>query len=654
MNGEPYTVLGVMPRNFPFPDRLTAFFWPSALGTEVTQRGSHYLAVVARLKPGVTLAAAQAEMQTIARRLEAEYPGTNTKIGTVVVPLREQITEDVRAALLVLLVAAGCVLLITCSNLANLMLARSTGRQRELAVRSALGAGRARLVRQMLTESSILALLGGVVGVAVAHAGTRLLETLVPQGLPGSSLVIDGRVLAFSSSATALTALLFGLLPALKSARVDWNGALTQGSRGGIGGPSRWVRNTLVVSEVALAIVLLVGAGLMIETLRRMRGAETGFRPDHLLTLRLTLPAPEYPDQQKRAAFYAAVLERVQRLPGVRSAAFAGTLPFTSAGNTYFYAIDGRPEPGPGNTQDALYRPVTRDYNNTIGARLMEGRWFTVEDHAKAPLKDLPVSMIRSMDRIVDEHLEGRNLHDAADDLCRLGAVARLPRNLWRVVVPGTAARARDWAENGAWRDHAASGADVRGTGAEADRSRFDCGVGGFAGDRPGDADHALRGCARRFADLPDRDSTSWHGRAGGLLPPRTPGGSCGPDDRFARGIRRGATEPSPVPLPKLAPADEPCPLLPLPLLPLLVPRHLDRLQLPLVRPLRIVLELLQFRHPPVQIREPHLQGVHLRMSVVQRDPDILRVVPTQPHRWPPLPYSASSASSVVKFTASL
>jgi putative ABC transport system permease protein len=386
MNGEPYTVVGVMPRSFHFPDRQTAFFWPSGLDAQATMRGNHFFTVVARLKPGVALKSAQVEMQTIARRLEAEYPETNTRIGVVVVPLREQIAGDVRAALLVLLAAAACVLLIACSNLANLTLARSAGRRRELAVRSALGAGRARLVRQMLTESSILALLGGVVGVAVGYAGTSLLETLVPEGLPGSSLAIDRRVLSFSAAATALTALLFGLLPALKSARVDCNDALKQGSRGGIGGRSRWIRNALVVSEVALAMVLLGGAGLMIETLRKMRGAETGFRPDNVFTLSLTLPPAKYPDQQRRAAFYETVLERVRALPGVQSAAFAGTLPFTSAGNTTFYAIEGRPEPGPGNAQDALYRPVTRDYIKTIGARLVEGRWFTTEDPARSPL----------------------------------------------------------------------------------------------------------------------------------------------------------------------------------------------------------------------------------------------------------------------------
>ena len=384
MNGEPYTVVGVTPQSFNFPDRLTSFFWPATLDSAATVRGSHYLNVVARLKPGVSLQSASTEMKTIARRLETQYPGTNTHIGAVVVPLREQIAGDVRTALFVLLGAAGCVLLIACSNVANLLLARATGRQRELAVRSALGAGRTRLVRQMLTESLVLAALGGSVGIAAGYAGTRLLEALVPSGFPAGALAMDAPVLLFSLAATALTALVFGLLPALSSTRVALNDALKQASRAGVGGRNRWMRNGLVVSEVALAIVLLTGAGLMIQTLHNLRTAEPGFRSDHLLTLRLLLPAAKYPKQEQRMAFYEAALQHVRTLPGVRSAAFAGNLPFTATGNTNGYAVDGRPAPQPGDAQDALYRPVTRDYFSTIGATLLQGRFFTVEDHARS------------------------------------------------------------------------------------------------------------------------------------------------------------------------------------------------------------------------------------------------------------------------------
>ena len=382
MNGEPYTVVGVMPQSFNFPDRLTSFFWPAMLERDATVRGSHYLNVVGRLKAGVSIQQASTEMQTIARRLELQYPGTNTHIGAVVVPLREQIAGDVRTALFVLLGAAGCVLLIACSNVANLLLAKATGRHREFAVRSALGAGRTRLMRQMLTESGVLALLGGCVGIAAGYAGTRLLEALVPSGFPAGALAMDAPVLLFSLAATALTAIVFGLLPAMTSTRVELNDALKQASRAGVGGRNRWMRNALVVSEVALAIVLLAGAGLMIQTLHNLRTAEAGFRSDHLLTLRLLLPAARYSSQEKRMAFYEGVLQHVRALPGVRSAAFAGNLPFTATGNTNGYAVEGRPDPEPGSAQDALYRPVTREYFSTIGATLAEGRFFTADDRA--------------------------------------------------------------------------------------------------------------------------------------------------------------------------------------------------------------------------------------------------------------------------------
>jgi putative ABC transport system permease protein len=385
MNGEAYTVLGVMPPGFHFPNRDVAFYWPSGLDAEASTRGSHFLTVVARRKPGVTLERAQSEMTTIARRLETEYPETNTKIGAVVVPLRDQITGESRRALLVLLGAAACVLLIACSNLANLLLARGAERRREIALRKALGAGEGRLIRQLVTESMVLALFGGAAGVFLGYAGVHLLKGLVPQGWPGSGVAIDGRVLAFALAATVATVILFGLLPAMKSARIDLNDALKQGSRTGIGGRSQWIRGALVVSEVALAVVLLVCAGLMIQTLHNIRGAGLGFHTDHLLTFRL-LPAAKYPDQQKRAEFYESTLSRLAALPGVRSAAFAGNLPFTSMGNTVSYLIAGRPDPPPGHAQDTLFRPVTRNYFSTIGAVLKEGRGFTPDDRPSSPL----------------------------------------------------------------------------------------------------------------------------------------------------------------------------------------------------------------------------------------------------------------------------
>jgi predicted permease len=252
-------------------------------------------------------------------------------------------------------------------------------------------------------ESAVLAMAGGLLGIGLGYSGMRLLERLVPQGLPESSLALDARVLSFGIAATLATVLLFGLLPALKSTGAGLHDALKQGGRGGIGGAGRWVRNALVSGEVALAMVLLVSAGLMIRTLHNMRSAPAGFRTEHLLTLRLALPVLSYPDAEKRAMFYQNLLDRIQVLPGVRSAAFAGNLPFTTIGNTFSYLIDGRPAPPPGNVQDALYRPVTREYFSTIGASLKEGRTFTAEDRATAP----PVA-------VINEHMARLHWGDAS------------------------------------------------------------------------------------------------------------------------------------------------------------------------------------------------------------------------------------------------
>ena len=297
-------------------------------------RGNHFLTVTARLAPGVSLDRAREDMDRIARGLAAAYPEENTNIGAVVVPFRDHISGDARTSLVVLFVAAGCVLLIACANLANLLLAKAGTRQREIAVRKALGASPMRLVRQLVTESALLAVIGGAAGIGLGHLGTRLLEDLVPFTLPVSSLTIDFRVLLFTAAITFATVLLFGAVPAFTSARVDVNDSLKRESRGAVAGLTRRTRHALIVAEVTLATVLLIGAGLMIQTLHNMRTEDLGVRPDHLLTLRVALPPARYADQTARAAFYNQVLERVRALPGVRSAAFAGNLPLTSMGNS--------------------------------------------------------------------------------------------------------------------------------------------------------------------------------------------------------------------------------------------------------------------------------------------------------------------------------
>ena len=386
MNGEAYAVVGVMPASFAYPDRDNTFFWPLDLAPQRNNRGNHFLTVTARLAPGVSVEQARADMDRIAKGLAVAHPADNANIGAVVVPLRDQIAGDARTSLIVLFAAAGCVLLIACANLANLLLAKAGTRQREIAVRKALGASPLRLVRQLVTESALLAVIGGAAGVALGHLGTRLLEDLVPFTFPESSLAIDHRVLLFSGVVTFLTVLLFGAVPAFAGARVNVNDSLKREPRGAVASLTRGTRHTLIVAEVALATVLLIGAGLMIQTLSNMRNVDLGLRPDRLLTLRVALPPARYKDQSARAAFYRQVLERVRVLPGVRSAAFAGNLPLTSIGNSTAFAIESRPDLPSGGVQDTLYRPVTRDYFLTIGATRLEGRDFSADDRPDSPL----------------------------------------------------------------------------------------------------------------------------------------------------------------------------------------------------------------------------------------------------------------------------
>jgi predicted permease len=384
MNGAPYTIIGVMPRDFLFRNREHDYWIPAGFPPSArNNRGSHFLNVVARLKPGVSLAQAREDMTAIAKRLERQYPDNNSGLGAVVVPLREELLGNTRTALLVLMCAAGCVLLIACANLASLLLARAVARRREMAVRAALGAGRGRLVRQMVTEGMLLSFCGGVLGLAVAMGGMQLLATLAPIGFAtGRGVHVDATLLFFTLGLSALTGLLFSAVPALQVAGASLNDALRQGGRGGTGGRGTATRDGLVVLEVAAALVLLVGAGLMLRTLARLRAIEIGFRPDHLLTLRTTLPAAKYRNLQ--LAFFNRVVEGVRALPGVEDAAYGSMLPFLSPGNTQVYRVEGRPLP-PGEAGDALLRVATNDYLKTLGVRLVEGRLPDARDGDGAP-----------------------------------------------------------------------------------------------------------------------------------------------------------------------------------------------------------------------------------------------------------------------------
>jgi predicted permease len=380
INGLKYSIAGIMPRDFAFRNRAMDVWVPMHFSPgDLVSHDSHNLNVVARLKPGVTAAQAQQEMNAIQLRMNVEFPG-NLKIGAAVVPAREEMVGDTRIELLILMGAAGCVLLIACANLAGLLLARGVRRQREMAVRSALGASRGRLVAQMMAEGGLIALAGGILGVAVAPLAMKVLAALVPATLPASAAPgIDPRVLAFAFLLSLVTGAGFSILPAWRTSRVSLNDALKQGGRGGIGGNGAGLRDGLVVLEVAVAMVLMVGAGLMLRTVAQLRAVEIGFRPDHLLTLRTTLPLGKYREPEKRIGFYHRVLDGVRALPGVQSAAYSSMVPFGSTGDTQSYQFEGLPQL-PNDPGDALLRASCGDYLQTLGVRPIEGRLLNQHD----------------------------------------------------------------------------------------------------------------------------------------------------------------------------------------------------------------------------------------------------------------------------------
>jgi predicted permease len=383
MNGIQYTILGVMPRDFVFRNRDIDFWAPINFSpADLVEHGSHYLNVVARLKPGVTVGQAREEMNAIAQRLALQFPD-NARVGIVVVPMREELLGKLRLAVLVLMGAAGCVLLIACANLASLLLARAVARRREMAVRSALGAGRARLIRQMVTEGLLLSITGGILGLAIARLGMSVLLKLVPNSFVADGNHLDPSLLVFTMALSLLTGVLFSIVPAIQISRTSLNDALRQGGRGGIGGRRAITRDALVALEVAAALVLLVGAGLMLQTLARLRAIDIGFRSDHLLTMRTILPRNKYRSPESRVAFFDRVMEGVRALPGVESAAYNSTLPFLSTGNTQSYDVEGQ-KPLPGDPRDAMLRVGDAEYLKTLGVRVAEGRLPDRRDNAAA------------------------------------------------------------------------------------------------------------------------------------------------------------------------------------------------------------------------------------------------------------------------------
>ena len=381
LNNTQTKVLGVMPKGFFFREKNVDYWTPLYFTPERwAQRGNHFLNVVARLKAGVTVKQAQTEMNTIAARLQLQYPETNAKLGAVVVPLREDFARDTKDGLLVLQVASVFVLLIACANLANLLLARSTGRKREMAVRIALGATRGQIASQMLSESLLLSVAGGALGLAVGQACWSAFSTLVPAQIGQAGFQIDWRVLLFTAAISIAAGVLFALAPAFRASDVSLQEALKDGGRSGESRGGMKLRDGLVVTQFGLAFALLVCAGLMIQTIWNLRKEDLGFRADHLLTMAVPLPDTKYDTKEKRRNFYNTVAAGVRALPGVKGADFISDAPFTANGDTYGYIVEGQPPLQPGEVNDALYREVTPNYFQTIGATLREGRFLEDSD----------------------------------------------------------------------------------------------------------------------------------------------------------------------------------------------------------------------------------------------------------------------------------
>ncbi|MGZ8843276.1 MAG: ABC transporter permease, partial [Pyrinomonadaceae bacterium] len=387
-NGVVRTVIGVLPPDFNYPKGAEVYS-PIALTPELMKsRESHSFYVIGRLKPGVSLSGAQADIDTITARLAAQYPQTNLGLGATVYPIVADTVRQYGTAIWVMMGAVGFVLLIACANVANLMLARASGRQKEIALRAALGANRWRIVRQLLVESFIIALIGGTAGVLVAFWGIDLLKASNPgeaakyaQGW--KNMGINLPVLGFTLGISLLSGLLFGLAPAWQVSKPDLNDALKEGGRHS-GTGSRRLRSLLVISEVALSLVLLIGAGLLFRSFLALLKTDPGFNPEGVLTMNLNLPFAKYKEENQRAAFYSDLVQRVKTLPGVQSAAVVNYLPLGGANSSDVFLVEGQPEPATGQENNGRYRVCTPDYFQTMGISILKGRPFNDQDKAGA------------------------------------------------------------------------------------------------------------------------------------------------------------------------------------------------------------------------------------------------------------------------------
>ncbi|HEX8174907.1 MAG TPA: ABC transporter permease [Pyrinomonadaceae bacterium] len=392
LDGEGYTIIGVMPQGFSFPEKAELWVPLTFVPEELADRSYNHLFVIGRLKPGAQLPEAQAEMNTIASTLAQQYPNENAGRGLRLVSLQENLIGDIRIALLILIGSVAFVLLIACANVANLLLARAWTRQKDIAIRIALGASRRRLMQQLLTESVLLALLGGVAGLIIAYFGIQVLTTVGSSNIPRlSDIGIDGRVLTFTLVISVLTGIVFGLVPALQASNPDINEWLKEGQRSSSGGAMRKsVRSWLVVIEMALALILLIGAGLLIKSFMRLWQVEPGFNPHNVLTMAVSLSPPKYNSRADVAVFYQRLLQQLQSTPGVQAAGVVNQLPFSGKNLGFSFTVAGRPQSGPEDTASANYRLISSNYLRALGIPLVRGRDFNEHDTRESP----PVALI--------------------------------------------------------------------------------------------------------------------------------------------------------------------------------------------------------------------------------------------------------------------
>jgi putative ABC transport system permease protein len=380
-----YTVLGIMPPGFQFPveSRRVDYLEPlhPVVPEWVNDRGSHFISMVGRLKPGVTIQQCDAEMRTIAARLAQQYPKSNTNRSERVFSLHSDIVGDVRPALVTILAAVVFVLLIACANVANLLLARATARRREIAIRTALGASRARIVRQLLGEGFLLSIFGAAGGLLLAGWGIDLLRAFGPRDVPRiGEIAINGPVFAFTFVAAIFSTLVFALVPALQATRPNVNESLQEGSRGAAGPESHHLRRLLVITQVALSLLLLASAGLLIKSFANLRATKPGFEPSHAFVGGLILPKAKYPEPERHRQFFEQVLAKLAAMPGVEAAGAAFPMPFSGNDTTSTFSIVGQPPRPTGQELEASHLAITPDYFRAMGTPLLSGRIFSSHD----------------------------------------------------------------------------------------------------------------------------------------------------------------------------------------------------------------------------------------------------------------------------------